>query len=54
MDKVNNIISELKLLCGKMENARSFLSSAENIIKLDGDKLEEKVKEGCANIVKFK
>lgn len=36
MDRVNNIIAELKLLMNKLDNNRSFLASAETIIKLDG------------------
>lgn len=54
MDRVNNIIAELKLLLNKVDNNKTFLSSAETIIKLDGDKIEEKVKEGIFNISKFK
>jgi len=54
MDRVSNIVSELKLLLNKLENNRSFLGSAETIIKLDGDKLEEKVKEGFDNIMRYK
>jgi hypothetical protein len=54
MDRVNNIIAELKMLLNKMENTRSFLTTAETIVKLDGDKIEEKVKEGFDNILKFK
>lgn len=46
VNRVNNIIAELKLLLNKLENNRSFLNSAETIIKLDGDKIEQKVKEG--------
>ena len=45
-NRVNNIIAELRLLINKLENNRSFLSTAETIIKLDGDKIENKVKEG--------
>ncbi len=44
MDKVNNIVAELKLLMNKLENNKSFLNSAETIIKLDGDRIEEKVR----------
>jgi hypothetical protein len=44
VNRVNNIIAELKLLLNKLENNRSFLNSAETIIKLDGDKIENKVK----------
>jgi len=39
VNRVNNIIAELKLLLNKLENNRSFLNSAETIIKLDGDKI---------------
>jgi hypothetical protein len=54
MDRVNNIVAELKMLLSKLENNRSFLSTAEMIVKLDGDRIEEKVKEGFTNIVRFK
>jgi hypothetical protein len=39
VNRVNNIIAELKLLLNKLDNNRSFLNSAETIIKLDGDKI---------------
>ena len=54
MDRVSNIVAELRLLLNKIDNNKSFLSSAETIIKLDGEKIEEKVKEGILNIAKFK
>ncbi len=54
MDKVNNIVAELKLLMNKLENNKSFLNSAETIIKLDGDRIEEKVRQGILTINKFK
>lgn len=39
MDRVNNIIGQLKLLLNKLDNNRVFLQSAETIVKLDGDKI---------------
>jgi hypothetical protein len=54
MDRVNNIMAELRLLLNKLENNKTFLNSAETIIKLDGDKIEEKVKEGVDSILRFK
>ena len=39
MDRVSNIISELKLLLNKIDNHKSFLMTAETIIKLDSDKI---------------
>jgi len=54
MDRVSNIIAELRLLLNKIDNHKSFLITAETIIKLDSDKIEEKVKEGLFNIRKFK
>ena len=54
MDRVSNIVTELKMLLSKLENNRQFLNSAATIIKLDGDKLEEKVREGYSNIHRFK
>ena len=54
MDRVSNIVAELKLLLNKMENHKSFLATAETIIKLDSDKIEDKVKEALFNINKFK
>lgn len=51
---MNNIVAELKLLLNKMDNHKSFLSSAETIVKLDGEKIEEKVREGIFSIAKFK
>jgi hypothetical protein len=46
MDRVNNIIGELKLLLNKLDTNKVFLHSAETIVKLDGDRILEKVKEG--------
>lgn len=54
MDRVNNIIAELRLLLNKLDNNRAFLQSAETVVKLDGDKIEEKVREGITNIQRFK
>lgn len=54
MDRVSNIVAELKLLMNKLENGKYFLNSAATIIKLDGDKLQEKVREGFTNIGRFK
>ena len=54
MDRVNNIMAELRLLLNKLDNNKSFLASAETIIKLDGDKIEEKIKEGVESIMRFK
>lgn len=54
MDRVSNIIAELKLLLNKLDNNRAFLQSAETVVKLDGEKIEEKVKEGLSNIHRFK
>ena len=50
MDRVNNIMAELRLLLNKLDNNKSFLASAETIIKLD----EEKIKEGVESIMRFK
>jgi predicted RND superfamily exporter protein len=36
MDRVSNIIAELKLLLNKLDNNRAFLQSAETVVKLDG------------------
>ena len=39
MDRVSNIIAELKLLLNKIDNNKSFLMTAETVIKLDSDKI---------------
>lgn len=44
----------MRLLLNKLDNNKSFLISAETIIKLDGDKIEEKIKEGVESIMRFK
>lgn len=54
MDRVTNIIAELRLLLNKLDNNKAFLQSAETVVKLDGDKIEEKVREGIASIHRFK
>jgi hypothetical protein len=54
MDRVSNIVAELKLLLNKLDNNRAFLQSAETVVKLDGEKIEEKVREGLSNIHRFK
>ena len=44
LEKANSIINELKILFQKLDDAKSFLSSAHTIIKLDGEKIEDRVK----------
>ena len=39
LDKVTTIVSELKMLCNRLENPKSFITNAQTIIKLDGDKI---------------
>jgi len=46
LDKVTTIVSELKMLCNRLENPKTFIPNSQTIIKLDGDKIEEKVKQG--------
>ena len=36
MDRVSNIIAELKLLLNRLDNNRAFLQSAETVVKIDG------------------
>ena len=54
MDRVSNIMAELRLLLGKIESHKSFLLTAETVLKLDSDRIEEKVKEGLFTVNKFK
>ena len=51
LDKANNIVNELKLLVHRLDNSRDFISSAQTIVRLDSDKIEEKVK-GSYNTVR--
>jgi hypothetical protein len=54
LDKANNIVNELKLLVNMLDNSRDFISSAQTIINLDIDKIEEKVKKSYTNAFHLK
>ena len=54
LDKANNIVNELKLLVHRLDNTREFLSSAQTIIRLDGEKIEEKVRSSYGTVRNLK
>ena len=54
LDRSNNIINELKLLIHRLDNSREFLGSAQTIIKLDGDKIEDKIRQSYSSINNLK
>ena len=39
LDKTNNIVNELKLLVHRLDSSKEFISSAQTIVRLDGDKI---------------
>ena len=54
LDKVTTIVSELKMLCNRLDNPKTLINNAQTIIKLDGDKIEEKVKQGYLTVKSLK
>ena len=38
------------MLCNRLENPKTFITNAQTIVKLDSDKIEEKVKQGYLTV----